>query len=273
MISMAGFVQRVGRRASRAAFPVALAVATAAGAQDCPLVTESAHVAPAGTLTLETGFDVLRAEPNFITGAPRDVWAGPLLRLTYAPADAAEFDLEWVARVGQRDDPAFGSTSDFGDVTLRAKLRLAEARASRPALAARLAVTLPQTSFGDGLGPNTLRFSAQVLLTRAFGRATFSANAGLAIHDEPLRAHEQRDFLAYGVAVARRVGTRLELLGEVAGLLGDGMPGADARSEARLGVRLGADRLRCDAALRRGLGDADGTWGLTLGLTRRLRPR
>jgi hypothetical protein len=251
----------------------ALAAAVTAGAQDRPLVTESAQVAPAGTLTFETGFDYLRAEPNFITGAPRDVWAGPLLRLTYAPSAAAEFDLEWVLRVGQRDDPAFGSTSDFGDVTLRAKLRLAEARGARPALAARLVVTLPQTSFGDGLGPNTLRFSAQVLLTRALGRATFSANAGLAIHDEPLRAHEQRDFLAYGVAVTRRIGTRVELLGEVAGLLGDGAPGADARSEARFGLRLGSARLRGDVALRRGLADADGTWGVTLGLTRRLRPR
>jgi hypothetical protein len=249
------------------------AAAAPLSAQDRPLLTESARVAPAGTLTVETGLDVLRAEPNFLTGGERDVWAGPLLRFTYAPADAAEFELEWVARVGQRDDPAFGSSSDFGDVSLRAKLRLAPERGSRPALAARFAVTLPQTSFGDGLGPNTLRFTAQLLLTRAFGRATLSANAGLAIHDEPLRAHEQRDFLAYGLALGRRVGARAEFVGEVAGLLGDGLPGADARSEARLGLRLGGEALRGDVAVRRGLAEADGTWGLTLGLTRRLRAR
>ena len=48
-------------------------------------------------------------------------------------------DVEWVGRVIARDDPDFGNVSDFGDVTLRAKVRFAEggeggrrsARASR----------------------------------------------------------------------------------------------------------------------------------------------
>jgi hypothetical protein len=45
------------------------------------------------------------------------------------------------------------------------------------------------------------------------------------------------------------------------------MPGADERTEARLGLRLGRGRVRGDAALRRGLGAADGSWGVTLGLS------
>jgi hypothetical protein len=49
------------------------------------------------------------------------------------------------------------------------------------------------------------------------------------------------------------------------------MPGADERSEARAGLRYGRGRLRLDAAVRRGLADADGTWGLTAGLAWRLR--
>lgn len=243
----------------------------AAAAQDRPLVTEAAVTAPAGTLTFETGFDVLRREPNFLTGAARDTWAGPLLRFTHSPADNVEFDLEWVARVGQRHDPAFGSTSDFGDVSLRAKLRLREWSGRRTTLATRFSVTLPQTSFGDGLGPNTLRLTAQLLLTRGFGRGALHVNAGLALLDEPLRAHEQRDLLAYGLALTRHVGRRTELLAEIAGLAGDGQPGADARSELRIGARLGAGGLRADVALRRGLLDADGRWGVTAGLTRRPR--
>lgn len=265
----------MARRARPGALLVSLALGSGvtALAQDRPLVTETALTAPAGTLTLASGFDWLAAEPNFLSGRPRDVWAGPLLRLTYAPSSNTEFDLEWVARVGQSDDPVFGSTSDFGDVSLRAKLRLIAGRPGRPALATRFAVTLPQTSFGDGLGPNTLRMSAQVLLTQALGRAQVHANAGLALHDEPLRAHEQRDFLAYGLAASLPVGARVELVGELAGLLGKGAPGADARSELRLGLRWGRARLRGDAALRRGLADAGGTWGVSAGLTYRLRPR
>ncbi len=258
---------------SPALFTVALVLATWASAQDRPLVTESAECAPAGTLAFATGFDLTRSEPNFLTGAERDTWAGPLLRFTHAPADNVEFELEWVARVGQRDDAAFGSTSDFGDVSLRAKLRLAEWSARHATLSARLAVTLPQTSFGDGLGPNTLRMSAQLLLTRRFGGAALHLNAGLALLDEPLRAHEQRDLLAYGLALTRALGQRVELVTEVAGLVGDGQPGADERSEWRAGARFGGARLRADVALRRGLMEADGTWGLTAGLTRRLRAK
>lgn len=242
-------------------------------AEDRPLLTEAATTAPAGTLVFESGFDWAAEQPNFLTGRARDVWAGPLLRLTYSPSANAEFDLEWIARLGQRDDPAFGSTSDFGDVSLRAKLRFVEGGRGRPTLGARFAVTLPETSFGDGLGPNTLRLSVQGLLTHSVGRLRLHANAGLALQDEPLRSHEQRDFLAYGFALAYRVTPGVELLGEIAGLAGKGSPGADERSELRFGARLGSGRVRGDAALRIGLADADGTWGVTAGFAYRLRPR
>jgi hypothetical protein len=254
-----------------AAFCMALAVLPAA-AQTRPLMTEEALTRPAGGIALEIGVEAMRAEPNFLTGRPRDRWDGPLVRLVFAPAGNVEVDLEWTTRVGVRSDPDFGSVSDFGDVALRAKVRLAGGNAGRPALGARFGVTLPQTSFGQGLGPNTLRMSAQALASVPFGRALFHANAGLALLDEPLRAHEQRDLLAYGLAGELRFARGLTLLAEVAGLAGDGMPGADARSEARAGLRGGGARWRWDAAVRRGLTEADGTWGLTAGLTFTLRP-
>ena len=66
-------------------------------------------------------------------------------------------------------------------------------------------------------------------------------------------------------------GPHLELVGEVAGRAGDGMPGADERSEARAGIRWRAGRIRWDAAVRRGLTAADGTWGVTAGLAWTIR--
>jgi len=237
-----------------------------ASGQTRPLLTEEAATAPTGSLIVEVGQAFVEDEPNFLTGGRRDRWDGPLVRLVFSPGDAVEVDIEWTTRVSA------GDVSDFGDVALRAKVRLLEEQGGRPGLAARFGVTLPQTRFGEGLGPNTLRMSAQLLLSRglwAGGRA--HVNAGLALHDEPLRAHEQRDFLAYGLAVEQRAGERLSFVGEVAGLAGDGLPGADARSEARFGVRLGSGRLRWDAAVRRGLTRADGDWGFTAGLTWKLR--
>jgi hypothetical protein len=244
-----------------------LAAAVPALSQTRPLRTEEAWTAREGTVAVEAGGQAIADEPNFLTGGERTRWDGPELRVVFSPAGRVEIDVEWIARVGARDDPDYGDVSDFGDVSLRAKVRLAGGPGARTTAGARFAVTLPQTSFGNGLGPNTLRMSVQALLSRALGRGALHVNAGLAIHDEPLRAHEQRDFLAYGVAVAAPPLGPATLVGEVAGLAGDGAPGADARHEARAGVRLGAGALRGDAAVRRGLGDADGGWGLTAGLT------
>jgi hypothetical protein len=248
---------------------LALAVfllAAPAAAQTRPLQTEEAATAPAGTLVLEVGADAIADEPNFLTGQPRDRLDLPVLRLVYSPAGNVEMDVEWVARVIARDDPDFGDVSDFGDVTLRAKVRLAGGGEGRTAFGARFTVTLPQTSYGNGLGPNTLRFAAQLLLSHAVGGLRLHANAGLALHDETQRPHEQRDFLAYGLALEHGLGGAFALVGELAGLAGKGAPGTDAHAEARAGVRYGRGRLRLDAAVRRGLEEADGTWGLTAGL-------
>jgi hypothetical protein len=173
--------------------------------------------------------------------------------------------------VGQRHDPDFGSVSDWGDVALRAKVRFVDDGPGRPAVAARFGVILPETSFGNGLGPNALRMSAQMLFSKSLGALTLHGNAGLALHDEVLRPHEQRDLLAYGVAAVGSLGHAAALVGEWAGLAGRGMPGADAHGELRAGVRLGAGRVRAAAAVRRGLRAADGRWGLTAGMAWRLR--
>ena len=255
-----------------AAASFSLLAFSSVSAQTRPLQTEEASTALDGTVVLEVGADFIRDEPNFLTGQERHRWDAPQLRLVYSPARKVELDLEWVGRVGVIDDPDFGSVSDFGDVTLRAKVGLMEEDRAAPGIAARFGVTLPETSFGNGLGPNALRMSAQLLLSRTFGGTALHANAGLAIHDEVLRPHEQRDFFAYGLAIVRPLGARAAIVAEVAGLAGSGAPGADERSEARAGFRFGRGRVRGDAAVRRGLAAADGGWGITAGLAWTIRP-
>ena len=256
---------------------VALAGLLAAGtlsAQTRPLQTEEATTAPAGRLALEVGQDAIRDEPNFLTGNPRNRFDGPTLRLVWSPSDNAEIDLEWVSRVAVRDDPDFGNASDFGDVTLRTKLRFRDGGERGPTFGARYVLTLPQTEYGEGLGPNTLRMSAQFLLTQPIGPARLHLNAGLAIEDQPDREHFQRDLLAFGAALEAPVATNLRVMGELAGKAGDGTPGTDEHIEARLGVAWSAsERFGLDAAVRRGLADADGTWGVTAGVRFLLRDR
>lgn len=243
-----------------------LVAAAEVDAETHPLLTEEASTAPAGTIVLETGFDQMASEPNFLTGAERTVWAGPLLRLGYSPSDNVEIDLEWVSFVGSVNDPDFGNASDRGDVTLRAKVRFVDGGGRRPTFGARFWVSLPETKSDEGLGPNALRQATEMLLSQPLGRATLHANAGLLIADEVLRPHEQRDFLSYGLALACPAGAHGEVVGEVAGRAGKGQPGAEEHSEARAGFRWSHGSVRYDAAIRRGLAHADGAWGFTVGL-------
>jgi hypothetical protein len=251
---------------------VLLAVAPHALAQTRPLLTEEAGTAPRGRIELEAGAAYWNAQPNYLTLGERDVWMAPILNAVFSPAANVEIDVEWVGRVIAVDDPRFGNASDFGDVSLRSKVRLMEEAGRRPTLGVRFGVTLPETSELEGLGPNTLRMSAQALVSKSFGRRLeVHANAGLAIEDAPLSPNLQSDFLAYGLAAVYAAGDHLDVVAEAAGLLGHGHPGADDRNEARVGVRYSMGRVRWDAGVRVGLSDADGTWGFTAGLTWRAR--
>jgi hypothetical protein len=249
-----------------------LALATIASAQTEPLLTEEATAAPAGHLALELGGDFIAAARHYETGQTRARWDAPRMRLVYSAADSVEFDVEWVARVGASSGPGFSAVSDFGDVTLRSKVRLRDGGEHSTTLGTRFVVTLPQTTYGLGLGPDTLRMSAQGLVTIPAASWRLHANAGLAIQDEVYSPHEQADFFAYGLAVERRVG-RVALVSELAGWQGRGAPGADAHGEARAGVRVDAARLRWHGALRHGLTTVDGEWGVTVGLSLVLHAR
>lgn len=245
-----------------------------ASGQTRPLRTEAATTAARGTLVFESGFDVIADEPSDVTGVPRTRWDGPLLRLVASPADNVELDLEWVSRVGVWSETGRGdlAASDWGDVTLRAKWRVHDGHDAGPTLGARFGVTLPETSFNDGqlrplgLGPNTLRTFAEALFTQPLGEVRLHLNAGLLLHDEVYRPHEQRDFLSYGLALEWPQQARLVAVAEVQGRAGKGATGAEPRSEARAGLRLAHGRFRGDVALRRGLAMADGRWGVTAGV-------
>jgi hypothetical protein len=248
------------------------ALALRADAQTGPRATEEATTSPAGRLIVEGRVEMISSEPNMETGAHRDRWDLPVLRLTYSPAGSIELDAEWVGRVLATKDPDFGTVSDWGDMTLRAKWRFAGTRGGSRALGARFEVALPETSYEYGLGPDVLRMAAGFLGTQRLGRATLHGNLGIFIHDEPTRAHAQNDFVSYGLAVEAALSPGATVFVEMAGRDGDGSLGAEERAEARLGIWARRGRLRFDAALRRGLLEVHGRWGFTLGFSLEARP-
>jgi hypothetical protein len=237
-----------------------------AAAQTRPFLTEEATTAPEGTLALESGFDWISRQPNFLTGAERARWDGPILRLVYSPADRVEMDLEWVAGIGVTSDPDFGTRSGFGDVSLRAKLRFVDDDDRHPAMGARFAVTLPNTGYGDGLAPNTLRTRAEFLVSKRAGPVRVHVNLGFAVEDAPLEPHEQADFFAWGAAMDYEFLSGVALTAEGNGVVGNPLPGVGGRGEARMGLRFGSGRFRADAAVRRGFVPEAGEWGYSAGM-------
>lgn len=263
----------------------ALAVAaTGASAQTGPMLTPSAFIEAPGHVGLDIFGLTIGKEPNFLTYAesktiqPRTRVDGPVIRLSYVPSERAEFTAEFNAQTFAIKDPRYKKTiSDWGDATLRAKLGLAKGETSAsPAVAVQFEVSLPNTSFGNGLGPNTIRLASSLLVGYKTEKLTLSGSGGIAIQDEPLRQHEQRDFAALSGSIAYKVSEHFEAFGDVGGYLGDGVPGAIAKREARAGIQYYHDLFgrssRFFAAGRRGLVDFQGKWGVVMGLSTDLRP-
>ncbi|MEO8360456.1 MAG: hypothetical protein ABI672_10535 [Vicinamibacteria bacterium] len=257
--------------------------ATSAAAQSGPMITPTAFIEAPGHLSLDVFGQTIGKEPNFLTYAEtgrtelRTRVDGPVFRLNYVPSERAEFTVEFNSQTFAIKDPRYNKTiSDFGDATLRAKLGLAKGEVSaKPAIAAQFDVTLPNTSFGNGLGPNTFRFSAVLVASYKTDKFTVNGAAGIAIADEPLREHEQRDFTSLSGAISYKVTEKVEAFGDVGGYLGKGVPGAIAKREARAGVQYHKSLFGRESALylagRRGLVDFQGKWGVVAGFTTTLK--
>ncbi len=244
---------------------------SSAFAQTGPRLTEEAATARAGRVRLETALAFILDEPNFATARTQDRFDGPVVRLVYSPADTVEIDVEWTALVVGFGDPDRGTLQDVGDVSLRSKVRLRGGDDEQNVLGARFAVTLPQTEFDKGLGPNTLRTLTQLLFTHRGGAFDVHLNAGLALEDDVFDPHTQNDFLEYGVGWEWHRGKPTALVAEITGRAGKITRGAQSRSEVRLGVRREGKYVSWHAALRRGLLDAQGTSGLYTGLAWTIR--
>jgi len=258
--------------------------ASTASAQTGPMLTPSAFIPAPGNVTLDVFGMTIGKEPNFLTFAEagtlqeRTRVDGPVIRLSYVPSARAEFTAEFNGQTYAINDPRYGKTiSDFGDATLRAKLGLAKGEVSAaPAVALQFEVTLPNTSFGNGLGPNTLRMESALIVGYKTEKVTVSGKAGLAIQDEPLRQHEQRDFASLSASIAYQVSEKVEIFADAGGFMGDGVPGAIARREARAGLQyqrvIFGKETKLFLAGRRGLVDFQGKWGVVAGFSTTLRP-
>lgn len=246
-------------------------------AQQRPLRTDDAELVKPGGVRLDFGFEFLQGQQFPLSGLEGDLTRVGVTSVHVGVGEYAEFQLSGVIQdflsVTERTQPIIppdfsgNSTSDFGDLVLAAKLRLAPEKGARPAFAFKFAVQLPNASNESGLGTDTTGFYGTLLASKHFGKLQLLGNVGIAILDSPVQPNSQADLVTYGLAAIVPIKPKVNLVGEVSGRGGDQEPGNESRAQARLGVQFWAAGLRWDIAGIAGLEEFDAHSGLTIGLT------
>ena len=253
-----------------------LVTSSALLAQQRPLRSDTPETLPVGRVRFQIGIEFLQDQRYSLSGLEGDLTRVGVMSVQVGVGEYAEFQVSGVAHdflaVSKRGPAAVpftfsgNTTSDFGDVALATKLRLAPEKAKRPALSFKFAVELPNATNESGLGVDETRFYAGFLLSKRFGRAELLGNVGFGILPCPLQAGSQTDTLTYGFAVLVPVHPKARLVGEISGRQGAQRVDNENHAQIRVGVQLLTGRLRWDIASIAGLKEFDPDSGVTVGV-------
>jgi hypothetical protein len=228
----------------------AFCFAAPCAAQQLPLQTESAGLVEFGHVRTEFGFGFYQRARYPLAGLEGDLTRIGIYGVRVGVGEYAEFQMYGVLQdfllVTRREEPiippnfAGSATSDFGDLSLGAKLKMAAERRLRPALAFKFAVELPNARNESGLGKDETNFYASLLATKRLGAAELRSNVGLAILGSPVQPNSQADLLTYGLGAAVHLTPKVKLLGEIHGRHGPDRLGNENLSHGRLGIEVRA---------------------------------
>jgi len=271
---------------SAAALVFGLAVAGTASGQQRPLITEDVDIIPPGSIRIEAGIDFVQKAKFPVSGLNGDLTRAGVIGINIGFAPNVEFQIEGVAQnflsINSRGTSAIplnlannaNSTSDIGDFTLWAKIKLRNETAHWPSFGFRFGVQLPNSNEARGIGLNQTNAYGQVLFGKKFGhdaRVNTFGNLGIGILTAPTGLFSQNDVLTYGLAAIVRLNNQFFLAGEVNGRAntrsGSGPLGTESQSEARLGMQIRASGLRFDFAGIKGLTKYSPRSGVTVGVT------
>jgi hypothetical protein len=261
-----------------------LASATAAFAQQRPLVTEDPETIGAGRILLEGGLDWADNMQYPASGLEGNLLRLPTLGLSFGISSIAEFQIDGGLydrlSISRRDPtaPLAGlvtetgdTTSDISDVIVGTKIRILAEGPRRPAFGLRFATKLPNASNESGLGLDTMDFYGLLLGAKTVESIRVVANIGAGILSDPIQGNRQNDLFLYGVSFARAMSQKAELVGELNGRWstrsGEAFPGTETRGRLLLGGRFTQGSVRLDAGVFFGLTSIDPTIGFTGGVT------
>ena len=260
--------------------------AAIAHAQQRPLITEDVDIIPPGSLRIEAGVDFVQKARFPVSGLTGDLTRAGVIGINIGLAPNVEFQIEGVAQnvlsINSRGASAIplnlasnaNSTSDIGDFTLWAKIKLRNETRHAPSFGFRFGVQLPNSNQARGIGLNQTNAYGQILFGKKFGqeaRVNTFGNLGIGILTAPTSLFSQNDVLTYGVASIVRLNRQFSLAGEVNGRAntrpGSGPLGTESQGEARLGMQIRASGLRFDFAGIKGLTKRSPRSGITVGVT------
>lgn len=248
----------------------------AAHAQQRPLKTDDAEILKTGQVRIELGVEFLQGQRYSLSGLRGDLTRLGVAGVHVGVGEYAEFQISGVVQdylsISSRTEPVVppsfsgNATSDFGNIVLGTKLKLAGERGRRPAMAFKFAVELPNANQVKGLGTDETEFYASLLFKKRFGKSQLLADLGFAILGSPVAAARQADPLTYGAAAIVPVHRKLNLVAEVRGRQGPaGRIGNENKSEARAGIQFWTGRIRWDLAGVAGLMRYDPKSGIIVG--------
>jgi hypothetical protein len=280
----ANFARSFARLFAWASF--AICGAAIAQAQQRPLITEDVDIIPPGSLRIEAGVDFVQKARFPVSGLTGDLTRAGVIGINIGLAPNVEFQIEGVAQnvlsINSRGTSSIplnlasnaNSTSDVGDFTLWAKIKLRNETRHAPSLGFRFGVQLPNSNQARGIGLNQTNAYGQILFGKKFGqdaRVNTFGNLGIGILTAPTSLFSQNDVLTYGVASIVRLNRQFSLAGEVNGRAntrpGSGPLGTESQGEARLGMQIRASGLRFDFAGIKGLTKRSPRSGITVGVT------
>ena len=272
----------MNKSVTAAILSVLLLAATAARAQQRPLVTQDPETIGSGRILVEGGLDYGRDILFPVSGLRGNLLRVPLIGVMFGVSSIAEVELTGGLHnrlaITERVPAPLASlvqvtgdtTSDVEDIVFATKIRVVSETESRPAIGLRFATKLPNASNESGLGTDTTDFYATALMAKTVRSTRFVGNLGVGILSDPTQGDRQNDVLMYGFSVARAMTKEIELVGESNGRAttrGGALPGTDSRSTFRFGGRYTRGPVRLDAAALVGLTERDPAIGFAAGVT------
>jgi hypothetical protein len=255
--------------------------ATAAPAQQRPLLTEDPETIGAGRLLIEGGAEWERDVFLPVSGLRGNTFSlVPGISVGVSSIAEIQFDggLYQRMNITKRSPAPFSpileitgdSTSDSDDLSVGAKIRFLSETSGRPGMAFRFSTRLPNASNESGLGKDTQDFTVSLIAGKTVQSIRVVFNGGLQIVADPTQGARQDDLFAFGLSLARAVTNAVEVVGEYTGRLNFAdvvAPGAENRGAFRFGGRFTHRSVRIDAAIVLGATPRDPEFGLSAGAT------